>query len=413
MYKSDFPIELTNAVNRYAGVLDLGFQQMDLYKRLWHQDAGYQGNMRKEIKQWGDNKWLDTTYIHHNLSNGDFSEGLKSWKKSPGSSVQVMDLSDGNAALVKTFQAAGGLHNRFYIEGRDTLKLSAYVRVVQWDEHLRLQTISRGEEQGEIVRIPKEWEGDGEWHRLELTVSSRTLGNIAFFAGGGSKNKPTVSLWTGFQVHPTGENFDENYAVENLTGLEREKIAEWLKKGKNQEQKQNLQDENRIWQNSLFSRLRSLFSEKNQTPSGEKGPFIKHQRSVQAGDRKMRLEYAFQLFSVYSLTGKLFGNGFSYLSRFGEKFKGSAITYEYPHNPLISALLYSGVIGAGIYLFFLVYTVILYLRHFKALRYFFLLFFVTLMYLTISANSHFSVPAFNFLSLVPWVYFGLKYKTEV
>ena len=266
MYQSGFRIELTNAINRYTRLLGSGYEQMELYKLLWQQDEGTQAHWRKEIKQWVDNQWLDTTYKDHNL---------------------------------------------------------------------------------------------GKFHDLE-----------------------------------------------------REEISENLKVEGSEEQSKDIQEKNSIWQNSLFSRLKTLFPEKEPALSDEEATLMKHNRTVQDGGRKMRWEYAFHLFSGYSLTGKLFGNGFSYLKRFGEKFRGSANSYEYPHNPLISSLLYSGVIGAGIYLFFVVYTFILYLRNLNALRYFFLLFLVTMVYMTLSGNSHFSVPAYSFLALLPWVYVGLKNKAE-
>ena len=208
---------------------------------------------------------------------------------------------------------------------------------------------------------------------------------------------------------------DMTYTDHNLgklPDLEREGISENLKKGGSEEQSKDIQEKNSIWQNSLFSRLKTLFTEKEPALSGEEATLMKHNRTVLNGGRKMRWEYALQLFSGYPLTGKLFGNGFTYLNRFGEKFRGSANTYEYPHNPLISSLLYSGIIGAGIYLFFVIYTFVLYLRNLKALRYFFLLFLVTTMYMAISGNSHFSVPAYSFLGLLPWVYVGLKNKSE-
>jgi hypothetical protein len=60
----------------------------------------------------------------------------------------------------------------------------------------------------------------------------------------------------------------------------------------------------------------------------------------------------------------------------------------------------------------MVYTFVLYLRNLNALRYFFLLFLFTTMYMMLGGNSHFSVPAYSFLGLLPWAYAGLKNKAE-
>ncbi|MGM0532049.1 MAG: hypothetical protein ACQER7_11940 [Bacteroidota bacterium] len=273
IYKSDFRIELTNAVNRYATVLGFDFQQRDLYEILWNQDTRPQGKFRKKIKHWIDRQFLDSTQTPYNFYNGDFNKDLRTCKKYPDS--HHLEDSRGNA-LVKSFHDTSRLGNVLFVDEVDTVIMSAYTNL---------------------------------------------------YAGN------------------TEQVTDNNEARKEV-------------------------------------------------------------------GRKERWKYAFQLFSGYSLTGKLFGNGFSYLSHFGKKFKGTSHTYEYPHNPLISAFLYSGMMGAGIYVFFLVYTFILYVKNFSDLQYFFILFLITALYVTISGNSHFSVPVFVFLSLLPWFYHSLKTKIE-
>lgn len=167
--------------------------------------------------------------------------------------------------------------------------------------------------------------------------------------------------------------------------------------------------ENKLnFRSSLSSNLRSLFPQDVNLNSEKKNQLTDTVCFAKDIGRMGRWKYALQYFSGYSFSGKLLGNGFSYLSRFGAKFHGSSAKYGYPHNPIISALLYSGILGAAIYVFFLIYTVVLYIRHFYALQYFFLLFLLTSSYIFISGNSHFSVPAFAFLSLFPWCYHGLK-----
>ena len=276
IYKSDFRIELTNAVNRYATVLGIGFQQKDLYEILWNQDARPQGAFRKKIKQWIDKEFLDSTHTSHTCYHSDYNKATAS-----GGDYQDLPEHHWENSVRK------GAPGKFFI-----------------------------------------------------------ISELDFFLSNNEKDSVTVS---------SSENLHYGIAAQ-------------------------VTDTN---------------------DSGEKV------------GRKGRWKYAFLLFSGYSLSGKLFGNGFSYLSRFGEKFNGSSHTYEYPHNPLISALLYSGIVGAGIYVFFLVYTFVLYIRNFHALQYFFLLFLITASYIFISGNSHFSVPAFVFLSLFPWFYTSLNTKMEV
>jgi O-antigen ligase len=116
------------------------------------------------------------------------------------------------------------------------------------------------------------------------------------------------------------------------------------------------------------------------------------------------------LFSEYSFFNKLFGNGFSYLKKFGKKFYDSEDVYDYPHNLLISTLLYSGVIGFLIYIGFLFTILRLYIKYRKALLYLFILFLFTGIFVSISGNSHFSIPSFNFISLIPLFYYGFEKK---
>ena len=63
------------------------------------------------------------------------------------------------------------------------------------------------------------------------------------------------------------------------------------------------------------------------------------------GGRVERWAYALEEFKSYSLPQKLFGAGGKYHFSFGERFKSPTgeVGFDYPHNPLLSLLLYSGV----------------------------------------------------------------------
>ena len=65
-------------------------------------------------------------------------------------------------------------------------------------------------------------------------------------------------------------------------------------------------------------------------------------------DRTSRWLYAIELWKTkFTWQNKLFGHGFDYLEWYGEKFMGNekSKSYDWPHNPFISILLYSGIIG--------------------------------------------------------------------
>lgn len=59
--------------------------------------------------------------------------------------------------------------------------------------------------------------------------------------------------------------------------------------------------------------------------------------------RAIRWDYALDLYQQYNILQKLIGDGFGYLLSFKTKFV--AIGEDYPHNFMLSALLYGGLIG--------------------------------------------------------------------
>ncbi len=56
-------------------------------------------------------------------------------------------------------------------------------------------------------------------------------------------------------------------------------------------------------------------------------------------------EFGLELISTYSLPELLFGRGFDYLTDYAHAFPETYSTELYPHNPLLSAFHYSGLIG--------------------------------------------------------------------
>ncbi|MFP4024816.1 MAG: hypothetical protein ACLFVR_09835 [Thiohalospira sp.] len=117
--------------------------------------------------------------------------------------------------------------------------------------------------------------------------------------------------------------------------------------------------------------------------------------------------FASVYFKDYSLKEKLFGKGFDYLKVYHHIFDTEGVNsdgVDYPHNPIISALLYSGFVGAIIYIFFLIQVFYRYWKLKKELTLFALLYLLAFAFTFFSGNSHFSVPAFIILSLIPYAY---------
>lgn len=131
--------------------------------------------------------------------------------------------------------------------------------------------------------------------------------------------------------------------------------------------------------------------------------------------RAILWKFAFTYFNDFTLKEKIFGKGFEYLKVyqyiFDEKNDKTASNY-YPHNPIISSLLYSGIIGALIYVLFLVQVFYRYLKLRKKIALFGILYLLAFSFTFFSGNSHFSVPAFLILSLIPYA-FDLKENDKV
>lgn len=117
-------------------------------------------------------------------------------------------------------------------------------------------------------------------------------------------------------------------------------------------------------------------------------------------ERTSRWNYGFQLINEFNLFKLLIGDGFHYLNIYAEKFKTDSLE-DYPHNPLISTMLYSGVIGVLVFLILIFMTInrLLYRRKLFGGE-FILIYFVTLIFLLPSANTFFSIKIIWILTLI-------------
>ena len=126
--------------------------------------------------------------------------------------------------------------------------------------------------------------------------------------------------------------------------------------------------------------------------------------------RSQRWEYSLQLLGDYSPQELLFGHGFDYLRLFANRFKMDSIE-DYPHNPVISAALYSGLPGALWVSSFLVVAGLRFYARRKDDPYFAILYAVALLFVLPSLNSLFSVKALGLLLLIPWLLRPTKYRS--
>ena len=107
-------------------------------------------------------------------------------------------------------------------------------------------------------------------------------------------------------------------------------------------------------------------------------------------------------FNDYNVTEKLFGGGFDYIPAYGQEFFDDPNHMDYPHNTIISAFLYSGIVGGIIYIVFLLQSFYYYFKYRKYHMMFLIFYLLTFYYVFFSSNSHFELPLFTFLSIIPF-----------
>ena len=130
--------------------------------------------------------------------------------------------------------------------------------------------------------------------------------------------------------------------------------------------------------------------------------------------RLSRWQLAIKIFQdEYNWKKKLIGGGFDYLNWYGYFFYRDINRKDWPHNPFLSVLLYSGIIGAVIYgiLFFKVF--VYYIKYYKRYNYLFICFLITFFFSFFSANSPFTPPIMGFFVILPFFINYIEKKTDI
>ena len=123
-----------------------------------------------------------------------------------------------------------------------------------------------------------------------------------------------------------------------------------------------------------------------------------------SGPRLERWRYAFYIFkNEYTISQKLIGGGFGYTRKFAGMFFREERDFDYPHNPFISVLLYSGLVGLIAFLLFIYKAVYYYWIYRKKYWAFGLCFSVAFFFAFFSANSPFDPGIVGVFSIVPYL----------
>jgi hypothetical protein len=130
---------------------------------------------------------------------------------------------------------------------------------------------------------------------------------------------------------------------------------------------------------------------------------LKNEFNPFVDERILRWKFALKIYSVeYNWKQKLFGSGFKFLNWYGYYFDNDKSVSDYPHNPFLSVLLYSGIIGFLIYCFFMYKVFLYYIRYRKEYPLLITFFLITFFFTFFSGGSPFDPPIMGFFVILPF-----------
>lgn len=135
-----------------------------------------------------------------------------------------------------------------------------------------------------------------------------------------------------------------------------------------------------------------------------------------AGPRIDRWRYAIYLYAKeYSPMQKLIGGGFDYTYKFARKFhpEDPKRDFDYPHNPFLSVLLYSGILGLLVYLWFFVKSLYLYYIYRREYWILGITYLIAFFYSFFSSNSPFEPAFFGLMGALPYLIHYSKKSDEL
>ena len=130
-------------------------------------------------------------------------------------------------------------------------------------------------------------------------------------------------------------------------------------------------------------------------------------------DRISRWKFALEIFNKeYSMSQKIFGGGFNFLNWYGYYFLKDQKKADYPHNPFLYIILYSGIVGILLYIFFLYKAYHYYFKYIKEYYLFFIFFNITFFFTFFSGGNPFDPSIMGFFILLPFFIHSIHKKTE-
>lgn len=118
--------------------------------------------------------------------------------------------------------------------------------------------------------------------------------------------------------------------------------------------------------------------------------------------RLVRWIFALKIYTKeFNWRQKLIGGGFNFLNWYGYYFLNDKTKSDWPHNPFLSILLYSGIIGLLIYCLFVYKIFSYYFAYRKEYPLLLIFFLITFFFSFFSGGSPFDPPVMGFFAILP------------
>lgn len=306
-------------------------------------------------------QWLNETnppayYNNDNLIiNGNFAYGLKNWNHSADALSIKIVVEDNRRCAWITRGNGNGMDWSLYYTGWDI----KFIKQCKYQIRFKFKPVSSNS----IPFLVGYWldEGDGYINNLELKSDTLADGWRDIKAIYTFKNNQCNQLFPINSQISNSQFYITDFSLVNLTQTQ-------FQLGSNK--------------SDIVTKKESRFS-----------------------DRTARWSYAIELWKTkYKWYNRLFGHGFDYLEWYGTKFisKEKEKTFDWPHNPFIAILLYSGILGLSMYLWLLYKTIFLYIKYIKRYSIFFIGFLLTFFFSFFSGSHPFDPPIMGFFILLPF-----------
>lgn len=307
------------------------------------------------------NTLLDSLKEINLINNGDFSDGLSFWKHySDSLTIKITEIDKKKCALFTRGDGDGGSWSLYYDSKNIEFKANNEYQIA-----FKIKLIFPNE-------IPFNvgfWVDEGEGYQAKLDLKIDTLEDEWLHVSANYRFKNDQSNLI-FPINSQSDNsqfYITDISLINLTQPQYKK--------------------------------KPHFQERDQA-----------KKSALISDRTSKLKYSIELWKIkYKWYNKLFGHGFDYYEWFGEKFYNDPVRGDYPHNPFISVILYSGIVGLILFLWLLFRVISIYIKFRKEYAVLLVCFLITFFFSFFSGSSPFDPPIMGFFMLLP---FFLEYVNK-